>query len=175
MVKRLIVCVFACLLLAGATDAAPRYKVVILNPSGFTSSNAFGVSGGQQVGWGSGPEGTHALLWSGTAESYVDLHPTGFCSSGAYDVSGGQQVGNISPDCFTVHLNATLWSGTAQSYINLHPSWFDGSDALCISGGQQVGYGLWPVYKPPYSYIVYHALLWSGTPGSCVDLHPSTL
>ena len=55
-----------------------------LNPTdlGFQSSEAIGTNGTQQVGYGNiglpggnvGP--THALLWSGSADSAVDLNPT---------------------------------------------------------------------------------------------------
>ena len=45
-----------------------------LNPAESTSSNAYGVSKGHQVGhaWIQGDP--HASLWSGSSESWVDLH-----------------------------------------------------------------------------------------------------
>src|ERR1043165_10001969 len=53
------------------------YSFVDLNPNGFDSSYAFGVSGGQQVGYGSGPPSggqTHPLLLSGRAAPAAHLN-----------------------------------------------------------------------------------------------------
>src|ERR1043165_3732143 len=88
--------------MAGCSLAPPlaaysaTYSFVDLNPNGFDSSYAFGVSGGQQVGYGSGPASggqTHALLWSDSAATAVDLNPGGFVASYATGVSAGEQVG----------------------------------------------------------------------------------
>lgn len=65
MVRQLNICVFVCFLLAVAASAAPEYEVVILHPSGFTATKAYGISDGQQVGvgWGSATGSQqHALL-----------------------------------------------------------------------------------------------------------------
>src|SRR5262245_61405655 len=79
--------VLAAVVLGGVPPrAAAEYIAIDLHPSGFTSSEAFGVSGGQQVGVGAGPATggqIHALLWTGSAASVVDLHPSGFTSSEA--------------------------------------------------------------------------------------------
>ena len=142
---------------------------VDLNPAGIDTSEAWGVSAGQQVGWGHGIDTgnrDHALLWSGTAESYVDLNPTGFIESQAWGASGGQQGGYGGGEITGWYYHALLWSGTAENYVDLNPSGFIDSWAYGISGGQQVGWGM------PYGGGVGHALLWSGTPASCVDLHP---
>ena len=82
--------------------AAISYTAIDLNPSGFTASQANGVGGGQQVGFGRGPATgdefpDHALLWSGSAASVVDLHaflPPGFTSSQATGIDeNGDIVG----------------------------------------------------------------------------------
>jgi hypothetical protein len=138
------------------------YQAVILHPSGFYRSQAFGVCDGQQVGSGDIIDGNnHALLWSGTAESIVDLHPSGFSSSQAFDVWGGQQVGYGGGG---TENRALLWSGTAESVVDLHPVGFSWSFAFGICDGQQVGSG---------GTSSDHALLWSGTAESVIDLHPS--
>ena len=49
--------------------------------------------------------------------------------------------------------------------VDLTPSGFNQCTATDISGTQQVGYGS--------GNTDYHALLWSGTAASAVDLHPS--
>jgi hypothetical protein len=73
-------------------------SVVDLHPSGFTQSFAYGVSGGQQVGYGGGAATgfrDHALLWTGSADSVVDLHtflPPEFTSSYAWGIDAD---GNI--------------------------------------------------------------------------------
>ena len=149
------------------------YEAVVLEPSGFLWSEAFGVSAGQQVGegtYGGGATGinTHALLWSGTPESYVDLNPSGFSYSYAAGVSAGQQVGWGGGTAAGNNTHALLWSGTPESYVDLNPSGFFLSLADGISGGQQVGGG-WLTATGSTT----HALLWSGTPESYVDLNPS--
>jgi len=75
---------------------AATYSYTDLNGSGFGSSEAEGISGNRQVGYGYGSaigNNYHALLWSGTASSVVDLSPNGFTESFGTGVSGGQQVG----------------------------------------------------------------------------------
>jgi hypothetical protein len=83
------------------------YKVIDLNPSGFSNSYAYGTNGTQQVGRGDG----HALLWSGSADSFIDLHqflPTGFASSGARGIdSCGNIVGYATDNLGYDH--AILW------------------------------------------------------------------
>jgi probable HAF family extracellular repeat protein len=69
--------VMAAFTLGAAQPAAAQFITIDLHASGFTISEATGVGGGQQIGWGAGPatDGwSHELLWSGTAENAVDLH-----------------------------------------------------------------------------------------------------
>jgi hypothetical protein len=148
----------AVLVLSGAQPAAAAYVAIDLHPSGFTSSEALGVSGGQQVGFGESVEGggPHALLWTGSAGSVVDLHPSGFPGSQGLGVSGGQQVGSGTGFDSFARL-ALLWTGSAASVVFLHPSGFFGeSEALGVSGGQQVGSGGFFVD----GVFIQHALLW---------------
>ncbi len=144
-----------------------EYTAIDLHPSGFDISSASGISGTQQVGSGSATGyNPHALLWSGTAASYVDLTPSGSTYAVAWSTNGTQQVGfgyDTSGD-----LHAFLWSGTAESCIDLNPSGFYSTLAYGISGTQQVGYG-----SGSATGYNTHALLWSGSAASCVDLNPS--
>jgi uncharacterized membrane protein len=136
---------------------------VDLNPSGVHESKAYGVSAGQQVGYGDG----RALLWSGTSDSSVMLNPSGFQHSYACGISGGQQVGwGDGPATTGNRAHALLWSGTAASYVDLNPIGFDESRAYSVSIGQQVGYGYGNSTGGQW-----HALLWSGSAESYVDLH----
>jgi hypothetical protein len=155
--------------------------------TGYTESHAYAVSGGQQVGFvekhelwidpSSGEEYwgdlSHASLWSGTAESWVDLHPRKWGgSSRAYDVSDGQQVGYTFSSSYgwEVSQGACMWSGSAKSWVNLHPSGYDGSEARAVSHGYQAGIA-WSSYDPDWWPGLSHAGVWSGTPESWVDLH----
>ena len=67
---------------------------VNLNPSGCSESAAFGTNGSQQVGYGVST-GVHAMLWNGTAASFVNLYPTSgiFTLTEALGTNGSQQVG----------------------------------------------------------------------------------
>jgi len=64
--------ILALILLVGVNKQvlAMDYVALDLNPSGFSFSRAYGVSGGQQLGDGYGAatgEYNHAILWRGTA------------------------------------------------------------------------------------------------------------
>ena len=145
----------------GGHPAKANYIFIDLNPSGVPFSLANGVSGGQQVGSGNIGGASHALMWTGSADSVVDLHPSGFTLSDAYAVSDGQQVGRG----FTGgQPHALLWTGSADSVVDLHPSGFTDSVAVGISGDQQVGYGR--------TGGQFHALLWTGSADSVIDVHP---
>jgi len=64
-----------------------------------------------------------------------------------------------------------LWISSAASAVDLHPtklSEFDSSFARGTNGMQQVGYAR--DFRDFYS--VTHAMVWSGTSDSAVDLHP---
>ena len=62
------------------------------------ASFAVGVSGNSQVGSGDPASASfsHALLWQGSAASYVDLNPTGFTGSTANGVSDNTEIGDGS-------------------------------------------------------------------------------
>ena len=115
-------------------------------------------------------EKQHALLWEGSAASYVDLHPSGYYHSWGKDISDGRQVGYGRPtsDSYvgsgSQYYHALLWQGTAESVVNLHPTGYGRSSAVAISGSQQVGSG-----EPLGGGV--HALLWEGAAESFVDLH----
>ena len=145
------------------------FTAIDLNPSGFVESWASGISGGQQVGDGSGPATggqVHALLWRGSGASVVDLHPQGFVNSRALGTSGGEQVGYGQPDNWYHH--ALLWRGNAGRVVDLHPTGFDHSGAVGISGGQQVGWG-----RPSHPGVWQQAVLWRGSAASVVDIDPN--
>jgi len=140
-----------------------------LNSTGFTVSQATGIFGTQQVGYGLSSNNTdHAILWNGPTGTAVDLNPTGFTNSFAYGIANGQEVGygNVTGTVGAVH--ALLWTGSASKFVDLNPVGFTSSHALATSGVQQVGDG----YGTPTGGND-HALLWSGTATGYVDLNPS--
>jgi len=143
-------------------------SAVDLHPANYTLSHVFGNDSLHQVG-SAQPADTssgsyeHAMLWTGTAASVVDLHPpAGYRNSRALDVAGDQQVGYADAQ-------AILWRGSGASAINLHPAKFPAftiSEASATNGIQQVGYAGTNIVGSDT-----HAMLWSSTPDSAVDLH----
>ncbi len=154
-------------------------SAVDLHPARFTESYASGIYGTQQVGYGYGMNTGffyRALLWSGTAASVVNLNPPGFNETIARGIYGGQQVGQGYGSATGGNTHALLWSGSAASAIDLNPAGFTSSVAVnCTSSSRwslflprriQVGYGSGPATGGNE-----HALLWSGTAASVIDLH----
>ncbi|HTV46819.1 MAG TPA: sigma-70 family RNA polymerase sigma factor [Phycisphaerae bacterium] len=121
-------------------------SVVDLNPKGFISSEARGISGLQQVGYGTnrtGPEMEHALLWThGSAASVVDLNPNGFISSQACATNGRQQVG-FGNTTSNNSQHALLWNSSANNFVDLNqflPAGFIQAMAISINAqGEIVG------------------------------------
>ena len=139
-------------------------SVIDLNPSAFTGSVAYSTDGATQVGSATNAANqTHAALWSGSAATLVDLNPTIAVASVAFAISGGQIVGSVDTHAF-------LWNGSAGSTVDLHPSGFNSSVAKGMNSiaGKQVGYGFNTSSGPGAS--IKHALVWSGTASSSVDL-----
>ena len=95
----------------------------------------------------------------------------------AFGVNGNQQVGtmlsNQGAGSGSLHpQHAVLWTGSAASAVDLHPTslpttYDNGSAALSAGGGQQVGWASFSIGLP-----YYHAMVWSGTAASAVDLNP---
>jgi hypothetical protein len=103
---------------------------------------------------------------SGTAGSAVVLHPRGFTHSFAEGVSGNEQVGyGFNAFEGDGYARALLWRGTANSVINLQPAEYLTTSAYATNGTHQVGSGSTPDSGQS------HALRWSGTADSLMDLH----
>jgi hypothetical protein len=149
------------LLSAGQQGHASTWSVINLHPGSATASRAYGVEGGQQVGYAFfPPNGPRASLWTGSAGSWVDLHPPALASI-AYAVHGGQQAGMAG----IAQQQASLWTGSAGSWINLNPPGSSLSEAFDVFNGQQVGYS-----GPSTNQS--RATLWNSSPGSAVILQP---
>lgn len=159
-------------------DENPAHAIS-LNPVGtgleVFRAEAFGVSGGRQVGVATlSPDGGNSLLrawlWNSSASSWVNLHPgmDGSTHSTALGIEGNQQVGQAR--FFTGGLEyhrAVLWSGTAASRVYLSPpSLHFNTKAVATDGVQQVG-----AYYD--SSGVLGAALWAGSAASYVNLNPA--
>src|SRR5262249_31703333 len=138
---------------------------------GIQASAALGTNGTQQVGYGDVLIGvfqhSHALLWTGSADSAVDLNPTnipGMTDSSASATDGHQQVGDVWTWSAGVPVkHAVLWHGSADSAVDLNPAGFTDSSVNGVSNGKQIGWGR--------INIAGNALLWSGTAASAINLH----
>lgn len=151
----------------GSGDSA-----VDLHPSNFlglVQSQADGTDGHSQVGRGSDTTGViHALLWTGSADSVVALSVANIAATNA-DAMGidGTDIAGLADS------QAVMWTGPSHTAVSLNPSQklgkFQGSTALDVRGGQEIGFGtVGPDGKM-------HALLWTGSADSVVDLTPHQL
>lgn len=142
---------------SGAADSA-----VNLNPPDASTSQANGVYGGQQVGYGYVP--SRALLWKGSADTKVELHPAGFESSVANATNGVQQVGSgfvVGASAGVTHRHALVWSGSAESAVDLNqflpPGYTDAAANGIDAAGNIVG---WASKGPSDVAANVHAVLW---------------
>lgn len=142
---------------SGAADSA-----VNLNPPDASTSQANGVYGGQQVGYGYVP--SRALLWKGSADTKVELHPAGYDSSVANATNGVQQAGSgfvFDATAGVAHRHALLWSGSAESAVDLNqflpPGYTDAAATGIDAAGNVVG---WASRGPSDVPANVHAVLW---------------
>lgn len=137
---------------------------------GFGAGRALATDGVQQVGIGyqvigvNAFSGPFAVVWSGAADSAVNLNPPDSSTSQANGVYAGQQVGyGYVPN------RALLWKGSADTKVELHPAGYESSVANATNGVQQVGSGF--VGDASANATHRHALVWSGSAESAVDLN----
>jgi hypothetical protein len=159
-----------------AARAAPLYHVVDLTAS--QNASALGVDGNQQVGdadLGSAPDHfSHAVLWFGSVDSYIDLNPQGYDSSWANGIAGGQQVGAAGPSGNADKFHAMLWTGSAASAVDLRPNNAAFSIAYATNGHQQVGGVYYRIAPDQFSeHATLWTLLWKGSAASAIDLTPT--
>lgn len=134
--------------------------------SGVSSINAASVVGGYQ----NDSAGDHASMW--TAGARTDLTPTATYWSTQtnstallYADSRVNALGATKQGGYVVntnrHTQAAIWSGSAASFVLLGDI---NTNLMGMTDAQQVGSGIINGSA--------HALLWSGTAASQVDLHP---
>jgi len=94
------------------TAEAQTYTFIELSPSGFRSSQAWGISGGHEIGYGITATNEHALLWSGTAASAVDLQnflPSNYLDSAAFRIDANGDIVGEAYNSSTGTQDAILW------------------------------------------------------------------
>jgi hypothetical protein len=126
-----------------------------------------GSINGQQVGL-SQTGSIRAYLWTGSAASVQSLHPDGYATSVALCTDGVQQGGAVTGQ--NGQATAAYWTGTAGSCITLAPPGSTYSAVNGVHSGQQGGtvqFGSYPEYTT-------HAVVWSGSSGSMVNLTPGS-
>lgn len=95
----------------GATSLHPA--------TGYSFSTVRGISATNQVGDASPSSGgNHAMLWTGSAASFVDLHPAGWLMSFGRGTNGTDAVGYVDDGGGTQH--AAVWLGSAHTFLDLH-------------------------------------------------------
>ncbi|MGA2440593.1 MAG: hypothetical protein ABSH08_06520 [Tepidisphaeraceae bacterium] len=134
-----------------------------LNPTGDISSWVYGTNGMQQVGAGGPGNSQSALLWGGSASSVVVLPSLGYPEAAAHGIGGNQEIGYVGYGSEVNYHQAVAWNGNGDTYVNLNPSAYQGSEGYATNGHQQVGLAL--------AGNLEHAMLWSGTAASAVDLN----
>ncbi len=152
------------------------YQMTDLTPSGYYGGRVYGAEGTQQAGYARDEEDDglrHAMLWNGSAESYVDLHPGELNESQALGICGTQQVGfghNIGAPGY----KAYLWNGSVESWVDLQPSSFLSSCATGTNGTQQAGFAGTFMTDGGINILdpVTEALLWNGSAEDYISLHP---
>lgn len=142
----------------------------------FVNSQANGVAGTgpstQIVGQAMDTSGlNHAIVWD-AANTPTDLTPSTYDHSAALASNGTTQVGYANQQ-------AALWTGPAASVVSLHPAdtisntpftSFLTSQARAITADSSAQAGV----AFDDSFQVNHAIFWTGTAASALDLDPST-
>jgi hypothetical protein len=130
---------------------------VDLNPAGATSSHILGMAPGVQVGDASFGLPTHAALWRGTAQSFVDFGVARFTATTGRIHAGGTGQGGL--------FRAAVNLGTPESWVALHqylPPGLSGgfSGTTCVyQDGPTIYVGGW-AESSPNAY--FHAVMWIG-------------
>ena len=140
------------------TGTAASY--VNLSPITYPLSEALAVWNGEQVGYGGDVPNTDALLWRGSADSYMVLKS----GAEARGISRGQVVGYAGIGGTNV---AALWANaTPESFANLAPANTTASELFATNGVQQVGDVSLTIGSFGQLPVDHHAGVWHATPSS---------
>ena len=140
-----------------------------LNPNPSSAASATSIWNGQQGGVVNVGGQSHASIWNGTAQSWVDLHPTHIpevVHTDVFATDGQTQVGTYYIPAGGTFAGgaACMWSGTADSWVDLHPAGYGVSEAHGVFGNQQVG--------TVWGADLGNAVMWFGSAESMVLLAP---
>ncbi len=141
-------------------------SILDLHPAtGYFASSAAAISGDFVAGCGVDDRqyGQHPLLWQVSTGAMIDLSPAGWGCGTATGVGGDEQVGVCGP-------HAVLWHGSAESAVLLTPTGFCQSSAAATNGSQEVGWGGLGYDPDIDGPTTHHALVWSGSADSYLDL-----
>lgn len=136
----------------------PNHTYRSLHPADYSNSSANAIDGEHQFGSANTPfpgPRTHAAMWTGTAESFVDLDPPNSTRSWITYAADGQQIG-------TAAINDVLTSGTWDGAPGTFRAFTSGSLSAC-GGGYQVGSSLQSGASG--------AAIWVGADETLVGLH----
>jgi probable HAF family extracellular repeat protein len=140
-----------------------------LNPPGYAGSEALAAANGYQAGYvmvkGVGP---HAYIWHGSPFNGRDLNPRQDGTSYISGIFGNVAIGAVTTE-YGQH--AYMWNSLSSSVgIDLNTSQFVETAAVAASGNKQVGWGEVGTFVPRGTPAAYHAVVWFGSAGSCIDL-----
>lgn len=103
-----------------------------LNPTGSSSSQAFGTNGTQQVGVATIAGVERAALWSGTAASWVDLHAL---LPSNYNYSEARSVWSDGVNTYVAGIGVNTSTGNYEALLWTQPIPAPGTVALLGLGG----------------------------------------
>ncbi|MFT3683870.1 MAG: hypothetical protein QM783_02900 [Phycisphaerales bacterium] len=140
---------------------------VDLTPAGYTTGEARGCFGGQQVGATFDNGLGTACMWYGTAESFVNLQPEEALFSAAQCTDGVHQYGVIGILEPITGLFPVRWSGTAESWelLNIPDTDTQWGEVHACFNGYAVGY-----LTDTDGISNSRACAWTDGPDSYVDL-----
>jgi hypothetical protein len=151
---------------------SPDNPIEVL-PAGIVQVVLYAVDAGFQVGVAtpSGSLENHPYLFQGNGGA-VDLIAGGFTFGEAHCISGNNIGGLVEPNSGELPQAAYWSSHSASSFVNLQPAGYLSSAVLGISADQQGGWGLTSVTDANNDQVM-HALIWTGSAASVVDINPS--
>lgn len=143
-------------LLGVPSAPAQNWIAVSLHPPGATSSTVNGLDANRQAGSAVFNGRTEAIVWSGSATSYINLHPNNLVDrSWASGFVNGDPVGTIDrPTSGTLPRRAVRWAanGPGISYIDLMPENCQQSTIWGAGGGQMCGWAQYQSGPAPGGY-----------------------
>ena len=153
---------------AGLVLSWAQWQAISLHPTGWQSSEANAIDGGQAAGGGTLPDGSQsAVLWNSlNAASATALNDSSqTVGSWAFDLSNGVAVG----PAWSTTVHAGAWNPT---YIDLNPSFTAWSNAFSVA------HPMWAQSFVTAGIALYgsvfHAVVWaSPNSSSLIDLHPA--